>query len=239
MKPSVVIPCWVNDEEVWQATNACIESFRASGDVELIIIDNGSKVGGGYLREMADLYLRYPKNLGYTVAINDGIKLANGEMIALANNDIRVAPNWIEVCQEILKDESVGTVHPKMTDYDVPFAYGDLVAKTGRERWCQNSFVATLHHDFFFDEHYGIGGGADDWDFYFTLRANGYSTCYTNKTCFQHLHSFSLKKLGRERDLVREQNLKYFKDTWGKSPEELFAEQFPEQLKEDWKGGFI
>lgn len=235
---SVIIPCWINDDETWKITSDCIDSFRASGELELILVDNASTYGAGYLRANADIYIRYPKNLGFTVAINDGISLANGEMIAWANNDIRVAPNWIKVCEEILRDKTIGTVHPKMTDYDVPFKYGNLVAKEGKERWCQNSFVATMHHDFLFDEEFGIGGGADDWDFYFTLRANEYYTAYTNKTCFQHLHSFSLKKLGPERDKIREQNLELFRDRWGQYPDEMFAEQFPEQMKVDWKEGF-
>lgn len=220
---SVIIPCWINDEETWKVTNECIESFRASGEVELVVVDNASTVGAGYLRNMADIYIRYPKNLGYTVAINDGIKIANGNMLALANNDIRIAPNWIEVCREILKNTEIATVHPKMTDYDTPFTFGNTVKDD--ERLCQNSLTVTCHHDLLFDEGYGIGGGADDWDFALKVRKLGYSRVYTDKTCFQHKHSFSLKQLGPERQKIVEQNNALFKSKWGMEKEELFKKE--------------
>lgn len=215
---SVIIPCWINDDETWKVTSDCIDSFRASGELELILVDNASSCGAGYLRSNADIYIHYPENKGFTVAINDGIKLANGEMIVWANNDIRVASNWIEVCRNIDAD----TIHPKMINYDDPFVFGDEVKED--ERLCQNSFVVTKHHDLLFDEAYGIGGGADDWDMAMKMHKLGMKRVYTNKTAFQHKHSFSLKKLGDERQKIVDQNNTYFEKKWGKPKEVLFKE---------------
>lgn len=250
---SVVIPCWIHDEETLKVTQDCVDSFRASGETQLILVDDGSTVGSGYLRSVADIYVRVSHSGGYTRAVNMGMKLARGELIALANNDIRVPSNWIEVSESILSEKIYMTLHPKMMDYNDPFVFGSVVMKTGKERWCQNSFVITTKefvekmreweredepYPGLFDENYGVGGGGDDWDFYFRVRKYGY-TCYTNKTAFQHLHSFSLKKLGPEREKIAQQNDDYFTQKWGIKKEELFTSYFPDQMQQDWKAGFI
>lgn len=255
---SVVMPCWfpVVDAEIMNLTEQALESM---GDVERVIIDNGSKYGAGWLNQKAHTFLRFPQNKGYTVAINRGILLAEGDLIALANNDIRVSPNWADIAREILADPEIATLHPKMVDYEEPFGLGDVVLKTGHERWCQNSFVVTTRkwlnemrekesssvwgvpepYPGLFDENYGIGGGAEDWEFYLRVRRLGGKTAYTNRISFQHKHSFSLQMLGAERQKIVDQNNEYFKKKWGQSKEEMFEEQCPGQIALDYRGGFI
>ena len=99
-KLSVIMPCFILNEEILVLTQNAIDSL---GDVHLIIIDNASPAGGGLLRDRADLYIRNKSNLGYAIAVNEGIKLSKNEFIAIANNDIRVSKNWQEVTQEIIK----------------------------------------------------------------------------------------------------------------------------------------
>lgn len=255
MITSVIIPVWIKDEECLQVTKACIESIKQAdgSDIELILIDNGSEVGGGYLRQEASIYARFPKNVGFTPAVNLGLKIARGGVVAIANNDIRLPKNWETVCREILtKNPGVATVHPRMQLYNEPFKFGDLVAIGGRERWCGNSFVVTSRsflnqfreveegkepYPGLLDENFGVGGGGDDWDFYFRVRKLG-KQCYTNKTAFQHLDSFTLKKMGAERQKISNENDEYFTKKWGIKKEEWFANEFPSQMTEDWRGGF-
>lgn len=254
---SVVMPIWFPsvDAESMEVTQAAIDSL---GKVELILIDNGSAYGSGWINQRATTFLRFSHNRGYTVAVNRGIDLCTNEVIALVNNDIRVSPGWQEQAIEILKDSEIATLHPKMVDYNSPFATGDVLMKTGHERWCQNSFVVTTRHWLdqmrekesgtvygyeqfpgHFDENYGIGGGADDWDFYFRVRNLGGKTCYTNRFAFQHLHSFSLQKLGPEREKIAKQNDDYFTSKWGIKKEDWLAKDFPDQVVQNYKEGFI
>ncbi len=257
MITSVIIPCWIQDEETWKVTNDCIESFKqADGDkLELILIDNASRVGTGYMRSEASVYVRFPQNVGFTVAMNYGIKLATGDLIALANNDIRVPGNWDITCREILnsdvnKDYQIATIHPKMIGYDDSFvgAIGNFVATSGMERWCGNSFAVTSKefletmreeekgkepYPGLFDQNFGIGGGADDWCFYHRVRKLG-KQCFTNRTVFQHKGSFSLQKLGNKRQEIVNQNNEYFFKKYGCTKEELLTREFPEQMKEDY-----
>ena len=254
MKTSVIIPSWIRDDKTWQITKNCIDSFKASGDFEYVLIDNGSTLGSGYLRSEANIYIRFQENRGYTPAVNAGLQLATGDMIAVANNDIRVPTNWEEVCREILKKPEVATVHPRMQRYNDPFNFGDLVAIGGRERWCGFSFWVTSRtflnrlrqveegkepYPGLMDENYGIGGGADDWDFVHRERMFG-KQCYTNKTAFQHNDSFTLKQLGEEWKKIADQNNAYYFQKWGDTKEHISEKEIgSEQYKEDWRDGFL
>jgi len=234
---SVIIPCWVNDEETWSITNACIDSFRTCGDLELILVDNASKVGGGWLRKCSDIYIRFPENKGFTVAMNAGLKVANGNYIFLANNDIRVPTNLIDVCIDTQRTYEAGFVYPKMIGYEEPFSSGGQTYAVGKERWCGNSLSMTTRNFLdrvgLFDEGYGIGGGADDWDYSHRVRQLG-KQVFTSKTQFQHLNSFSLKKLGSERQKIVDQNNAYFQKKWGMSKEELFTKDLPGQMEQNY-----
>ena len=133
----VIMPVWIINEELRVLTMQAIQSL---GKVNLIIVDNGSPLGGGYLRSVADIYIRNKENLGYAKAVNEGLKLSKNEMKAVSNNDIRVSPNWQEVAMEVFEDDDVYSCHFRMTDYETPFTYGDQIFIGGRERWCTSSF---------------------------------------------------------------------------------------------------
>src|SRR3990167_10252690 len=122
----VIVPVWITDEETLALTEAAVASLVPRE--RLIIVDNASTLGGGKLREMADVYIRNKENLGYAKAVNQGLKLA-GEIVVVSNNDVRVSPNWWEVSQEILKDFLVGTIHFRMIPYDSPFNLGSETHK--------------------------------------------------------------------------------------------------------------
>lgn len=137
---SVVMPIWFPDVDA-EAMNITEQAIDSLGGVELVAIDNGSRYGSGWLNNKCrtGVFLRFPENRGYTVAINRGIDLCSNEIIALVNNDIRVSSGWQEQAIDILKDPEIATLHPKMVDYESPFGLGDIMMKTGHERWCQNS----------------------------------------------------------------------------------------------------
>lgn len=93
---SIVIPVY----NQWDMTKQCLESIiRHSGNVdyEIIIIDNGStppvreQYFNGY-----DNIIRNETNLGFPVAVNQGIRAATGDIICLLNNDTVVTPHWLE-----------------------------------------------------------------------------------------------------------------------------------------------
>lgn len=228
----IIIPVWAIDAETINITEEAINSLQGN---EIVIVDNGSTVGGGQLREWADLYIRNKTNLGYAKAVNQGLKLT-GFPVVVSNNDIRVSPNWSEVTEEILKDPDVGTVHYRMTLYDEPFKYGAHTWKTGRERWCTGSFFV-INKEMYFDENFL--NSYDDWDLQTRMRAEGYKTVYTTKASYQHFDSFTQKKIvNTEREERNQRNREYYKSKHKEYPEELYMRMFPEQFARDWRTGF-
>lgn len=235
MKFSVIMPTHINREELLQLTKQAVPTF---GKCELIVIDDASSMGGGYLRSIADIYIRNKENLGYGKSVNRGLKLATGEYIAIANNDIRVSPNWQDVAQEVFKeDEQTYSCHFRMTDYDVPFEYGRMTHYTGKERWCHASFfvinpskVKVYYDEEFFNTY-------DDWDYFQTVRKMGFKQAYTDKASFQHVHSATIPFLDKHEERNKA-NAEYYKEKWGDYAEKLFEKDFPLQIGLPYRDGF-
>lgn len=236
---SIVIPCYIKNEELLQLTKNTIHSFREADlpEYELILVDDGSPIGSGYLRQEADTYTLHTKNKGFIQSVNDGLKLARGKYIAVANNDIRVAPNFYRVAKEIFsEDESVFSVHPRMLFYDDPIEYSNWTYFTGRERWCQSSFFI-MNRIHYFPEYYkGTGGAYEDWCFWSQVRKI-FKTAYTTKTCFQHKDSSTTQIVG-EANKHHAENRELFKKEFKDYPEDYYAKLYPEQMKLNWREEF-
>ena len=238
---STVIPCWIATAETLNLTQLSIESLPKS---ELILVDNASTYGAGYLREVADTYIRLNKNYGYTRAVNNGLRLAKSPFICISNNDIRVPKNIFKVALDIFKDKKVGSVHFHEIFYDTPFYNGDKVWITGKERWCTSSFFLIRKEAIqFYDEKFDGRGTYDDWDFWLRFRKAGWKTAYTTKAQYQHWGSHTFKILDSISDGQRAKydkiNREYFKKKWGKYPEDLWNKLYPDQMSANYGKGFI
>lgn len=226
----VIMPVYSISDQFINLTENAVNSL---GDgVFLIIIDNGSTHGAGQLREWADLYIRNKENLGYAKAVNQGLKMCDhGEIVAIANNDIRISPGWQKVSKAIMKDISVGSVHFRMIPYDQPFSPGDSVWIGDKERWCSSSFFV-MRNVQLYDENFL--NSYDDWDYWKRMRNKGFIQAYTNKVEYQHMDSFT-QQLIENRKEIDKQNREYFKTKHGGYPEDLFEKEFPGMLALNWK----
>ena len=68
-------------------------------NVTITVIDNGSSDGSAaYVRERwpAIEVLELPVNVGVAAALNRGVEVARGDLVALLNNDIELEPEWLE-----------------------------------------------------------------------------------------------------------------------------------------------
>ena len=90
---SIIIP--VLDQ--LEITLKCIESIEDhTEDYEIIIVDNGSSprwIDNEFIN------IRNEANLGFPVAVNQGIEAANGDVVVILNNDVIVTPHWLEKLQ--------------------------------------------------------------------------------------------------------------------------------------------
>lgn len=233
-KISVILPCYIMNDQHIELTKNAVASL---GDVELIVIDDASPMGGGYLRSIADIYVRNKENLGYGRSVNRGLRLAQSNLICISNNDIRISPNWQDVAREVLQDKDVYSCHFRMINYDEAFTYGDKVIKEGKERWCHASFFVINKKRWllYYDEEYK--NTYDDYDYFQTVRKAGFKQAYTNKAIFQHVHSATIPHIVGQAEVTKK-NYKYFKEKWGEYPDVLFARDFPEQVKQNYWAGF-
>ncbi len=99
MKATVVIPNlngagWLRDsiESVWAQTMQ---------DFELIVVDNGStdeslEIARSYQGRPDYTLIENGRNTGFSYAVNQGIRQARGEYVALFNNDAFAEPDWLE-----------------------------------------------------------------------------------------------------------------------------------------------
>ncbi|HEY5198079.1 MAG TPA: glycosyltransferase family 2 protein [Solirubrobacteraceae bacterium] len=77
-----------------------IPSLRAQrySDMSIVIVDNGSSDGtAGHVNERwPDARLiEIPVNIGVAAALNRGVRAADGEYVALLNNDLELEPDWL------------------------------------------------------------------------------------------------------------------------------------------------
>ncbi len=113
-KFSIVMPCLLNRSEHKQIVENCIASIREySSDYEFIIVDDGSKLPTGFLKDNADTYIRHnPTNKGIAPGWNDGINVARGEYIVVINDDITVQKDWLEKLAKAFEYTGTGVAAP-------------------------------------------------------------------------------------------------------------------------------
>jgi len=101
MKISIVIPCLILDERLKEITEKCLatlkESTKPETYYELIIIDNGSPIKLDY---KCDILIQNKRNLGNAKAWNAGLKLATGDYLLLADNDVEFSEGWEKMAGE-------------------------------------------------------------------------------------------------------------------------------------------
>ncbi len=128
---SIIIPAYFNSYPVFHYTGNCIGSIREHTDssltpYEIILVQNG-ETGIGFTEKNArdaytDKFIFNKENLGYAKAVNQGIRCANGEYIAIVNNDTMVFNHWLEDLQKCLQVENGPSLIQAYPMYGMPYA---------------------------------------------------------------------------------------------------------------------
>lgn len=262
---SIIIPCH-NAEEY---TKACIESIDHSVDpntqhYEIILIDNGSESefsaseyrwvafteengikqwhrsdfeGYGNIK-----LIRNEENLGFPKAVNQGIKAAKGDIIAILNNDVIVTKRWLEILQSYLSNgfDIIGPVTNSISGPQQVLIdpYEDLeslykAAETNRKKNEGQSYP--YHRLVFFcvaikrevidkigllDEIYTPGNFEDD-DFNMRAIEAGFKLGIAKDCYIHHFGSITHKAMDIDYRELFTKNQKIFNDKWGDKYEEM------------------
>jgi GT2 family glycosyltransferase len=133
---TVVIPNW--NGRRW--LSGCLRSILQQdlAPDEVIVVDNGSEDGSLELLRSEYPWVRViplEGNTGFAHAANRGIEAAGGELVALVNTDVVLAPDWLgRMRQAILSDPRLASVACKMLDlhdHEQVYDAGDVLRRDG------------------------------------------------------------------------------------------------------------
>jgi GT2 family glycosyltransferase len=125
MKKTVsVITVNFNQSFITEQLLSSIATTNAYLEVEIIVVDNGSKVNSvpGWEQKYPGVkFIRSELNLGFAGGNNLGIKEAKGEYLFFVNNDTEFTAGLIETLVNVLNENpNVGMVSPKIRYFDQP-----------------------------------------------------------------------------------------------------------------------
>ncbi len=120
MKTTVIIP---NYNGIKYLRNCLVSLREDSADTPIIVVDNGSSDGSEKVYSGFDgvTQIRNTENLGFSVAVNQGILAAKTEYVILLNNDIEVKTGFIHALETALdKDPRVFSAQAQMRSLHEP-----------------------------------------------------------------------------------------------------------------------
>lgn len=109
---SIVIPTHNHCDDLLKPCIDSILKYTDLSDIELIVVANGCTDNTkSFLSEYKLNYIWFDEALGYTKAINEGIKIAKGDYILLLNNDVVLLEQkkntWINMLLSPHLDKSI------------------------------------------------------------------------------------------------------------------------------------
>jgi len=231
---SIIIPMYNQND----LTKQCIEAIRhTTSDYEILVIDNGSEVPFQIPGSDVEI-IRHEKNLGFPVAVNQGIEATNGEIICLLNNDVIVTKGWAE--KLVSKLEHYDIIAP-CTNYAAGMQRVVLPTYTNEEQLNDQAEIWSKEHQHTEEVAYVIGfcmlfsrilsddiGPFDEslWpcsgeelDFCLRAREKGYKIGIAYDTYVHHYGSETFKKMQQAGELDYDEicirNEKHVGIKWG------------------------
>jgi GT2 family glycosyltransferase len=85
---------------------------------QILVIDNGSDDSSAAIaKELGAEVLSLGSNRGFAAAVNEGVGRAHGEWLLILNNDVVLAPDWVEILLEGVQRDGAGFAAGKLLDY--------------------------------------------------------------------------------------------------------------------------
>jgi glycosyltransferase involved in cell wall biosynthesis len=110
MKVSVVIPAYNAESTIGQAVEHSLSQTREPLEVEVIVVDDGSKDDTAKVAQSAGATVIRQENAGPAAARNRGWESATGQVICFTDADCVPSADWIENLLAGFSEEQVGAV---------------------------------------------------------------------------------------------------------------------------------
>jgi len=255
---SFVIPLYNHLIETKKMLSTLQASLPDSLSYEIILADDASTDGtGAWLDSLNDprvKVLKHETNRGFAANNNAAVRVADGEVLGLLNNDLIFSSGWFEPMLAFLESASlnsglVGNVQRRVSDGEIDHAgvtispeaqfshvrdAPDLHNNHRRAIAVTGACVLILKTDFDaaggFDETFL--NGAEDIDLCYKLRAMGKSIQVATQSVVQHHVSLSRKR-NTDQDI---RNSRHLFSKWGKEIRRDLADVWRCLLTEDPRG---
>jgi GT2 family glycosyltransferase len=140
-----------NQPEATLALLQSIEQHYPKENLEVIVVDNGSKVDCGtrFIDQRRDLiYIRSDQNLGFAAGNNLGIKRATGDLLFLVNNDTEFTAGILEtLSRSLYANPQIGIISPKILYYDEPTVIQYAGFTSMNFYTCRNKCIGQFEQD--------------------------------------------------------------------------------------------
>jgi GT2 family glycosyltransferase/predicted SAM-dependent methyltransferase len=232
---SIIIPAF----DQHSMTDDCISAIACNTkDYEIILIDNGSTPAFLPQIDMPFTIIRNETNLGFPVAVNQGIEAAKGDTIVLLNNDVIVTPGWLGRMRRDLDKYAIvgpmtgycaGLQHVNVPVYndenelnEVALSFSEQHSGKSLEVNWVIGFCMMFKKSIWeeigpFDESLWPCSG-EELDFCLTARSRGYKVGITQDVYLHHHGSVTFKAIGNDDDYVEwcKRNEDRVAKKWGK-----------------------
>ncbi len=183
-----------------QCTKPCLESIARCTPLphEMILVDNGSTDGTKeLLATVKATAITNASNLGCARAWNQGIRASKGDVVGILNNDIVVTPGWLEGLLAYMDRTGHALVSPAARegplDYDLDSYAREYTRRCAGAVRTGEAYAPCMliRREVFdriglFDEEF-IRGGGEDIDFFWRMKAAGYSIGMTGSVLIHHI----------------------------------------------------
>lgn len=239
---SIVIPLY----NQLKYTKLCLESLHSTLTElpETILVDNASTDGtADYLKTLGNAkVISNAENLGFAGGCNIGIKAASGEWVVVLNNDVIVAPGWLDGMLDAAERWKLQIVTPAIREgectYDIAAYAHELTGRMRnvirRER--ANGICFMVHRSVLdaiglFDEKFLIGQ-YEDKDFFMRAANAGFAMGTVGSAFLHHFGSATQNAMKRS-SVSRPYALKnkaYFASKWNLPWWKRIAVRFQEKM---------
>lgn len=225
-------------------TRMCLESIweNTHDNYEIIVIDNASNDStASYLKRYPDLTVIHNKaNLGFALAVNQGLSQARGNYLIVLNNDCLVFQGWEHSLLHAAQSKDVGIVGVMSNFVSSPQRLrvehenlGDLprIAQEVREKnhkllisavrvvaLCMLIKRELILEIGGFDSRFGLGFFEDD-DFCLRSILSGFKNVIARDVFVYHFGSMTFRSKKKLKNALLRENWLKFKEKWGLPPD--------------------
>jgi GT2 family glycosyltransferase len=217
-----IVKCHLLDDSLVKMTIEALDTIHPYSDETIAVTTNDSILPDYFL----DYLLKHDIKLitadkGFPNFITDGMEIAQGDYVAVLNNDILMPINWSKYLLTLFEKDTL-FVHPKMLGWSDEFYQGRDVKENidPKEGMFFSAFIVNknLFNEIGWDLDYDYWG-FDDWDFYYRARKQGYSCIWTDIVQYKHKGGATIAKIGR--DHFQQKNRETFIKKHGINPEDI------------------